>query len=374
MQRQGRELERLDLRALNRATLARQLLLDRTQLPAVAAIQRTVALNAQTANSPYLSLWSRLADFRVDQLTEAIESRQVVRSISLRATQHLTAAADYRWLRAVLAPLLRRVQRNVFGRRLANVEVEELAEATRQLLAGQSLTRSELGRLLAERWPAAERSALAWSAQYLEPMLHPPPSGTWNVAPRSMPCVLASDWLPDEEPSDGSKSPGELLVRRYLAAYGPATVGDVRAWSGVSGLREVVDGMRTELREFADEDGRTLIDLPGSPRPDGDVSAPVRFLPEFDNLLLAYANRRRVMSDDVRRAVCVGDAVAATVLVDGTVAATWSTTQRDGMTVLNVRPFSRWSGHDRMKVIDEGTKLLEFVAADARDAVVRIDA
>ncbi len=105
----------------------------------------------------------------------------------------------------MLAPLLRRVQRNVFGRRLANVEVEELAEATRQLLAGQSLTRSELGRLLAERWPAAERSALAWSAQYLEPMLHPPPSGTWNVAPRSMPCVLASDWLPDEEPSDGSE-------------------------------------------------------------------------------------------------------------------------------------------------------------------------
>ena len=202
MRRQGRGFERLDPRALNRATLERQLLLDRTQLPAVAAIQRTVALNAQTANSPYLSLWSRLVDFQVEQLTQAIESRRVVRSISLRATQHLTAAADYRWLRAVLAPLLRRVQRNVFGRRLANVEVEELAEATRQLLAGQSLTRSELGRLLAERWPAAERSALAWSAQYLEPMLHPPPSGTWNVAPRSMPCVLASDWLPDEEPPE----------------------------------------------------------------------------------------------------------------------------------------------------------------------------
>jgi Winged helix DNA-binding domain len=374
MRRQGRELERLDLRALNRATLERQLLLVRTQLPAVAAIQRTIALNAQTPNSPYLSLWSRLVDFQVEQLTHAIESRRVVRSISLRATQHLTAAADYPWLRAVLAPLLRRVQRNVFGRRLANVEVEELAEATRQLLAGQSLTRSELGRLLAERWPAAERSALAWSAQYLEPMLHPPPSGTWNVAPRSMPCVLASDWLPDEEPSDGSKSPGELLVRRYLAAYGPATVGDVRAWSGVSGLREVVDGMRTELREFADQDGRTLIDLPDLPRPDGHVPAPVRFLPEFDNLLLAYANRRRVMSDDIPRAVCVGDAVAATVLVDGTVAATWSTAQRDGKTVLNVRPFSRWSRHDRMEVIDEGTKLLEFVAADALDAVVRIDA
>ena len=132
--------------------------------------------------------------------------------------------------------------------------------------------------------------------------------------------------------------------------------------------------MRTELREFADQDGRTLIDLPDLPRPDGHVPAPVRFLPEFDNLLLAYANRRRVMSDDIRRAVCVGDAVAATVLVDGTVAATWSTAQRDGKTVLNVRPFSRWSRHDSMEVIDEGTKLLEFVAADARDAVVRIDA
>ncbi|HEY9350632.1 MAG TPA: crosslink repair DNA glycosylase YcaQ family protein, partial [Acidothermales bacterium] len=117
-----------------------------------------------------------------------------------------------------------------------------------------------------------------------------------------------------------------------------------------------------------------LIDLPNLPRPDGDIPAPVQFLPEFDNLLLAYANRRRVMSDDICRAVCVGDAVAATVLLDGTVAATWSTTQCDRMTVLNVRPFSRWSRQDRMEVTDEGTKLLEFVAADARDAIVSIDA
>ena len=239
MRRQGCAFERLDPRALNRATLERQLLLDRTQLPAVAAIQRTVALNAQTPNSPYLSLWSRLVDFRVEQLTQAIESRQVVRSISLRATQHLTAAADYRWLRAVLAPLLRRVQRNVFGRRLANVEVEELAQATRQLLVGQSLTRSELGRLLAERWPAAERSALAWSAQYLEPMLHPPPSGTgtWSRAACPACCVRLVTGRGVFGRLEVSR---ELLVRRYLAAYGPATVGDVRAWSGVSGLREVV--------------------------------------------------------------------------------------------------------------------------------------
>jgi hypothetical protein len=363
-------VDRLSLRALNRATLKRQLLLRRAQLPAVDAIPRLVALNAQESTSPYLSLWARVADFRIEQLTRAIESRAVVRSVSLRATQHLMAADDFSWLRLVLRPLLSRVQRNVFGRRTAGVDLDELVTVTRELLAGRSLTRSELGRLLGERWPQNERGALAWSAQYLEPMLHPAPSGTWGTVGRSVPCVLASDWLEEAGP-DGDRSAARLLVRRYLTAYGPATVGDIRAWSGVSGLREIVDGMRDELRFVADEAGRTLIDVPDAPLPDPEVPAPVRLLPDFDNLMLAFADRTRVMSNEIRRQVCVGDAVAATVLIDGTVAGTWGIDRRDGTAMLAMRPFLPWSRTDEDAAIDEATRLLSFVAGDG--GTVRIE-
>lgn len=142
---------------------------------------------------------------------------------------------------------------------------------------------------------------------YLEPVLHPAPSGTWNTLGPT-PFVLASDLLGPPHPDPAP----QLLVRRYLAAYGPATVGDLRTWCGVSGLPEVVDGLRPELHVFRDERGRELVDLADAIRPDADVPAPVRFLPEFDNLMLAYADRTRMMTDEVRRQVCVGDGVAAT--------------------------------------------------------------
>lgn len=351
----ARGAEVLSSRALNRATLERQLLLRRSDLTVEAAVERTVGLNAQSPNAPYLWLWSRLTDFELGDLTAAIEERRLVRSTMLRATQHLVAAGDFTWLRAVLQPLLERVQRNVFGKRVDGVDLAELVAAAREHLAGRMLTRPELGRLLGERWPGPERGALAWSVQYLEPVLHPAPSGTWNKL-GSTPFVLASDWL---GPLDTSPDPARL-VRRYLAAYGPATVGDIRAWSGVSGLREVVDGLRTELRVFQDSAGRELFDLPDAPRPDPDVPAPVRFLAEFDNLLLAYADRTRVMTDEVRRRVCEGDAVWPTVLVDGAVRALWDIT-RDG--TLTVRPFDRLSKAERDAITEEGTRLAAFAAS-----------
>jgi hypothetical protein len=203
--------------------------------------------------------------------------------------------------------------------------------------------------------------------------VHPPSGGTWNSTGRT-PFVLASDWLgpPPGMPADGLSGP-QRLVRRYLAAYGPATVSDIRAWSGVSGLREVVDSQRGELRVLADEAGRDLVDLPDGSRPEPDIPAPIRFLPEFDNLLLAYADRTRMMSDPVRRQVCVGDVVAATVLVDGVVGATWSLTRDSGTAVLTIRPFHPWSRTDGAAVIEEGTRLLAFAAADASESMVRID-
>lgn len=358
-------------RALNRAALSRQGLLERwpAELGVRSAIRRSVGLNAQTPNSPYLWLWARLAGFRIEQLTSAIEDATVVRSVLMRATQHVVAADDFGWLRAVVQPLLGRVQRNVFGRATVDVDPDELVAATRDLLAGRTLTRPELGRLLDERWPGRQRYALAWSAQYLEPILHPAPSGTWNTLGPT-PFVLASDLLGPPHPAPAP----QFLVRRYLAAYGPATAGDLRTWCGVSGLPEVVDGLRPELRLFRDERGRELVDLPDAVRPDADVPAPVRFLPEFDNLMLAYADRTRMMTDEVRRQVCVGDGVAATVLVDGAVGGTWAIRREDAAAVLTMTPFAALTRNDRDDVEAEGMRLLAFAAADADIHDVRVAA
>ena len=366
----------LDDRALNRATLARQLLLRRHGLPVVEAIERVVGLNAQAPNVPYVWAWARLAGFRHDELTRAIEDRRVVRSTLVRATQHVVAAPDFGWLRQVLTPLLARVQRNAFGRQTAGVDLDELAAHAEALLSGAQLTRPELGRALGERWPDVERTALGWSAQYLVPVVHPAPSGTWNVLGPT-PFALASEWLAGlGERAGAGPAPEEAartLVRRYLAGFGPATTSDIRAWSGVAGLKEVVAGMGDELRTFRDERGRTLVDLPDAPRPGADADAPVRLLGEFDDLLLAYHDRSRMMSAEARARVCVGDAVYPTVLVDGAVAALWSVARDDdGAAVLTVSPFARLSPATADAIAAEGADLLAFVHADATATDVRI--
>lgn len=365
----------LTTRALNRAVLARQSLLRRAELPVVAAVEQVLGLNAQSPNPPYLALWSRLTRFSVRDLTAAIEDRSLVRSTLLRATQHLVSVPDFRLMRPALAPLLRRVQRNAFGARTVGVDLAALAERTRELLAdGRVLTRPELGRALARWWPQADPVALGWTAQYLVPLTHPAPSGTWNVYGPT-PFALAT-WT--GVPAEARPEDLRALVRRYLAAFGPAGVADARAWSGISGLREVFAALRGELRVFRDTSGRELYDLPDAPLPDPDTPAPVRFLPEFDAPLLAYADRTRLMTDDVRRVVCVGSGVAATVLVDGQVAAIWALERAerkpgaDATGTLTVTPLRQLSTAERDAVEAEGHRLLAFLADSPGDPPTRL--
>ncbi|GAB2625409.1 winged helix DNA-binding domain-containing protein [Streptomyces capparidis] len=344
-------------RELNRALLRRQLLTRRADLPVAAAVERVLGLNAQDPNLPYLALWTRLARFAIADLTAAVTDGTVVRSTLLRATQHMVTAPDFRLVRPAVAPLLRRVQRNAFGGRTAGVDLAVLVAQARELLAGgRVLTRPELGRLLAGRWPGADPAALGWTVQYLLPVTHPAPSGTWNVR-GATPFRLADRPGAGREATEADLAE---LVRRYLAAFGPATVADARAWSGVGGLREVFERLRPGLAVLRDERGRELFDLPGAPLPDGDLPVPVRFLPEFDACLLAYADRTRVMTDEVRRRVCDGAAVAATVLVDGTVAATWTVSRSGGRAVLAVEPLRPLPARDRADVEAEGHRLLAF--------------
>ncbi|MFC6019377.1 winged helix DNA-binding domain-containing protein [Plantactinospora solaniradicis] len=359
----------LSSRSLGRAVLDRQLLLRRVDLPVVGAVERLFGLNAQSPNPPYVALWSRLDRFAIGDLTRAIEDRSLVRSTLMRATQHLLSVPDFRLVRPVLAALLRRAQRNAFGSRTVGIDLDELAAEARHLLAdGRVLTRPELGRRLAARRPGADATALGWSVQYLEPVVHPAPSGTWNTYGATP--FAHADWTgvrPEPTVEDVRQ-----MVRRYLAAFGPATVADARAWSGVAGLREVFAELRTELRVYADESGRELFDVPAGVLPPADLPAPVRFLPEFDAPLLAYADRTRMMTDEVRRQVCVGDAVEPTVLVDGTVAATWSVSRTDPAATLTVRPFRALSVVERSDVEAEAQRLLAFTDPDAAGHQVRL--
>jgi hypothetical protein len=294
-----------------------------------------------------------------DELARLLEDRRVVRSSVLRATQHLVTADDYLWLRPLVQPVLERVQRGTLGRRNAGVDPAELASAARVLLAGRTLTRPQLRDLLAERWPDHDAQALAWAAQALVPVVHPPPAGTWRRR-GAIPSTLAEEWL--GRPLAAAPTP-EVLLRRYLAAFGPASVADVQAWSGLTRLGEVADRLRGELRPFRDEAGRELLDLADAPLADPEVPAPVRFLPEFDNLLLGHADRTRVLGDQHRGLVVAGQAA---VLVDGFVRAVWTITRRPDAATLVVQALDdHLPAADRAAVAEEGTRLLAFAAADA---------
>jgi hypothetical protein len=345
--------------ALNRTTLRRQALLERAAMPALDMVGQLVAVQAQEPDAPYVGLWTRLEGFDHAELARLLEARQVVRSSVLRGTQHLVTGDDYLWLRPLVQPVLERAQRGALARRNPGVDPAELASATRGLLAGRTLTRSQLRDLLAERWPDRDAQALVWAAQALVPVVHPPPAGTWRRR-GAVPFTLAEEWL--GRPLTAAPAPGELL-RRYLAAFGPASVADAQAWSGLTRLGEVAERLRGELRSFRDEAGRELLDLADAPLADPDVPAPVRFLPEFDNLLLGHADRTRVLSDRHRGLVIRG---LAAVLVDGSVRAVWTIIRRPDAATLVVQALDdQLPAADRAAVTDEGIRLLAFAAADA---------
>jgi hypothetical protein len=346
----------LTRRALNRATLERQLLLCRATLSVIEGIERVMGLQAQLPNPPYVGLWTRLAGFHRDDLTRLIERRRVVRSTMMRATQHLVTARDFLQLRPVLQPMLDRACRGNFGRQTAGVDADELMEAGRCLVAKQARTVTELRTLLAERWPEHDPRALAYSVQFLLPLVHVPPGGTWGNG-GAVPAILAETWL--RRPMSSDRSPEELIVR-YLGSFGPATVNDIQEWSGLTGLRAHVEALRPQLEVLRDETGRELFDVPGAPRPDPDTPAPVRFLPEYDNLIVAYKDRTRVISDENRKRVSTKNGLLATLLVDGMAAGVWKVERERGKASLVIDPFVRISKQDKLALCEEGMRLLAF--------------
>ena len=358
----------LEARALNRATLARQLLLDRADLPAFDAVAHLCGLQAQEPQEPFVGLWSRLRAFDPAALDDLLTDRRVVRTHLMRRTVHLVTADDARAWRARHSSMLRQRVLGVYRREFEGVDLDELAAAARDVLADEEpRTMPELGRTLAERWPAVGPRALGEMViAALLPTVQLPPRGLWRRKAGAR-TVLLESWLGreiDPPAPEGSDPVGEALVLRYLAAFGPATVADLRAWSGLSGLPGAVAAIREELIAFRDEHGRELLDLPDAPRPDPDTPAPVRFLPAFDNAILGYQERGRII-DHAHRGLSV--AGARVVLVDGRVAATW--TAEAG--TVNVAPLRRFSRAEHTAVAEEGRELASFLF-DADDHDVRV--
>jgi winged helix DNA-binding protein len=352
---------RLSLRALNRAALDRQLLLDRAPLAALDAVGRLAGLQAQAPLAPYVGLWTRLVGFRHEELKELITGRAVLRAHLMRNTVHLVSAGDYLRFRPLYQPLLARHLAGNFGKNLIGVDLAELAAAAAGLLGQTPLTRPELGARLAPRWPDHDPASLAYAASHLLPLVQVPPRGLWGEPNHRAAFMLAEAWLAGRAPSasPGPAHAAEQLVLRYLAAYGPASVADAQAWSGLTRLREVTDRLGSRLRAFTGPDGTDLLDLPDAPRPDPDVPAPPRFLPEYDNLLLSYAERSRVIPH--RRPVPLPPGhggCGGTLLVDGLWQAGWKIS--DG--VLQIEPFIPLGPADRDAVAAEGERLLGFAA------------
>lgn len=329
----GREL--LSDRALNRATLERQLLLRRSATGPVDAIEHLVGLQAQNPLDPYLALWSRLDEFDPDVVGRLLEERSLVRIVVMRGTIHLITAGDALLLRPLMQPVLDAeiANHSEFAPHLVNVDVAAVLDFARPLLAGKPMTGRQLRAVMAERFPDLHAAALAYACRCRLALVQVPPRGVWGKA-LAVTSTPIEAWL--GRPLSATQSIDQVVLR-YVAAFGPATVADVTAWSRLSGVRAVVERLRPQLRLFSDERGRELFDLPDAPRPDPDTPAPVRFLPEYDNALLSYADRSRFGSGEIRQLAGAIGSFKGSVLVDGQVQAAWHSErdkQADRVTVI----------------------------------------
>ncbi|MFE4858810.1 winged helix DNA-binding domain-containing protein [Streptomyces sp. NPDC056670] len=352
----------LSRRALNRATLHRQLLLRRSDaLSAKDAVGHLLGLQAQNVKPPYFALWSRLAGFRPEALSELMEAREVVRIVTLRSTIHTHTADDALTLRP-LVQAARDRELNAFRKGLAGVDTERLGATARTLVEERPHTMKELREALLKEWPDADPFALSVAARCVLPLVQVTPRGVWGrsgqVALTTVEHWLGRAPVPVPRPDE--------TVLRYLGAFGPASVKDMQTWAGLTRLGAVFERLRPRLAVFRDENGVELFDLPDAARPDEDTPAPPRFLPEFDNLLLSHADRTRVVPAEYKGRGWTGNQAHRTLLVDGFLAGLWRIEERKGGTaLLTVQAFGTLGKRSRDEVAEEGVRLLADMTSAA---------
>jgi hypothetical protein len=298
----------LTLRELNRATLARQLLLERKKLSPLAAIERCAGLQAQWAPSPYIGLWSRVVGFQRSTLERALQRGDALKPTVMRGTLHLITKRDYPLFYAALRDMPTWFQPH---------HLERARELLAELRALAPLTQNDaIAHVQTLGHEEVDARRIVFAIRRHAHLLHGPETAMWKLAPR-----VTLHPSPEPPVVDGLEARAEL-VRRYLRAFGPASKPDFADWSGlrIRDVEHAFDGLPT----YRDEDGRTLYDVPRAPLPPADTHAPVRFLPKWDNTLLGHADRRRVMTDELRRQIVAANGdVVPTVLIDGVVRAIW---------------------------------------------------
>lgn len=349
-------------RQLNRATLHRQHLLARVRRPALDVVHDLVGMQGQNPRDPYVALWSRLVDFDPRELEALLLDRQVVRLAVQRGTVHVVTADDCRVLRPLAQPVL--VQQlhahSMYKRRFDGVDLDDVMDGARRILTDRPRNAKQLREALAERFPDLDAGAMAFACRNLLAFVQLPPRGLWTST-GAVVGTTAEAWL--GRPLDESPSVDDVMLR-YVAAFGPATVRDAATWSRYTGLREVFDRLRPQLRTFRDDAGRELFDVPNSLIPDPDVPAPPRLLPEYDNVLLAHADRSRFTSDEFRARLPYDRlGFLGNLLVDGTLAGGWRRGEDPGALVIyTVDPFDAVRRND---VEEEAQHLLHLLAPGA---------
>ncbi|MDN0200685.1 winged helix DNA-binding domain-containing protein [Streptomyces sp. S.PNR 29] len=346
----------LGTRALNRATLARQLLLSRSPMSAKAAVEHLVGLQAQNVKPPYYALAARLDGFAPEELSRLMADREVVRIVTLRSTIHTHTADDCLTLRPLVQPARDR-EINTFRKGLAGVDLDRLAALARDLVEAEPRTMGQLREALLAEWPDADPQALSVAARCRLPLVQVTPRGLWGRSGQ-VALTTAEHWL--GRPAEPAPAP-DATVLRYLGAFGPASVKDMQTWSGLTRLRDAFERLRPGLVTFRDEKGTELFDLPDAPRPDPGTPAPPRFLPEFDNLLLSHADRTRVVPPEHRGRTWQGNLAHSALLVDGFLAGVW----RLEPDALVIEPFGGLSKAQREEVTAEGERMLRVLHGES---------
>jgi len=361
----------MTLRELNRATLARQMLLSRQKHPVVKAIEQLVALQAQLPRPPFAGLWSRLDSFSRADLSKAVHARTVVRATTMRGTIHLMSAADYLRFRGCLQASLDAALVAVLRDRATSLNLTAICKEALAFFS-QPHNFEEARVHLVKAFPAGDERAMGYAVRLNVPLVQVPSDDVWAY-PAQADFVSAAAWLKKPVAPASAAGIAALLVR-YLAAYGPATIKDAQAWTGVAGLEAAAASLKDKLITVPGPTGKPLYDLPDAPRPDADTPAPVRFLPEWDSVIVTRADERIVAKADRPRVFLPGLRVAALVLVDGMAAGTWKVAATAKKASLQIESFASWTAARKRDVTAEGEALVRFVEPNAKAYDVTVSA
>lgn len=344
------------------------MLLRREKAKPVAVIERLAGMQAQVPKPPFIGLWSRIEGFRREDLIRAIDRREAVRGTMMRGTIHLVSRKDFIAWRPVVQPVLTRAMESALGDVARKVDIEAVHRTARAYFSQRPSTFADLREYLSGTFPKVDERAIGYFIKMQLPLVQVPASDAPWAYRASADFTLAETWLGESLSHDAGP---RALVLRYFAAFGPASAKDAQTWSGLRNVRAVVNELRPRLRAFRDDEGRELLDLPGAPRPSEDEEVPVRFLPEFDNLLLAHDDRRRMVADCFRpRLITKNLMVPATFLIDGRVAGLWRVEREKKKAKLVLDAFGAIDRRSRHALEQEGDALLRFLEPDAESYVV----